>query len=47
MKTKLIKGLLILIGAGALLAGCESSNQPTATLNPEFPPGPPTQANSP
>jgi hypothetical protein len=30
MKTKLIKGMLVLIGAAALLTGCSSTNQGAA-----------------
>jgi uncharacterized lipoprotein YajG len=46
MKTKLARKLLILIGAAALLAGCESSHR-SASVSPEFPPAPLTPSNSP
>jgi len=46
MKTKTSKKLLILIGAVALLAGCETSHR-DASVSPNFPPAPATRENSP
>ena len=47
MKTQILKGLLILIGAGMLLAGCETTYDPGMSLSSAFPPAPPDKFNSP
>jgi uncharacterized lipoprotein YajG len=46
MKTKLIKRILMLVGAGALLAGCATTNQQSMNFDLDYPPGPPMSASS-
>jgi hypothetical protein len=46
MKTQILKGLLILIGAGTLLTGCVSYD-PGTSLSPLFPPAPLDKYNAP
>jgi hypothetical protein len=47
MKTQILKGLLILIGAGTLLTGCETTYDPGTSTSPLFPPAPPDKINAP
>jgi hypothetical protein len=46
MKTQILKALLLVIGAGLLVAGCETYD-PGTSLSPEFPPAPLDKYNSP
>jgi uncharacterized lipoprotein YajG len=46
-KPALAVKLLILIGATALLAGCETTSHPSAAVSPDFPPAPLTHQSSP
>ena len=47
MKTQILKGLLIMIGAGLLLTGCETTYDPGTSTSPMFPPSPPDKINAP
>jgi hypothetical protein len=47
MRIQILKGLLILIGAGLLLTGCETTYDPGATLGSGFPPPLPDRYNAP
>jgi hypothetical protein len=47
MKTEILKGLLILMGAGLLLTGCESAFDQSASVSPAFPPAPLDKYNAP
>ena len=48
MKNRILKKLLLVIGAASLLAGCESYyDKEAASVSPEFPPAPPNALNAP
>jgi hypothetical protein len=47
MKTEILKGLLILIGAGMFLTGCETTFDASSSVSPPFPPAPVDKYNSP
>lgn len=47
MKNNILKGLLILMGAGILLTGCETAPDMSSSVSPQFPPAPLDKYNAP